>query len=193
MIRAALTGQPFEYQGRKMVVTPASTSPQSPLAHDGRQPEAAARPSRPPRARLLRRLGRHRAHRLTTQDECRKVGFEYGFSSVPGRLGFIHVSNDPDATGNGSAPRPARGADVRELATAGAALGGDRRRLHLDGGLKASGVYRVLTPDQCVEIWNEMGDEDTFILHPLMGGIPPGAGVESLHLFEADVLPRVRP
>ena len=60
-------------------------------------------------------------------------------------------------------------------------------------GLKASGVYRVLTPDECVEMWNEMGDADTFLLHPLMGGIPPELAWESLHLFESDVLPRVRP
>ena len=42
VIRAAMTGQPFEYQGRQVVVTPAATSPQSPLLTMGGS-------SRPPR------------------------------------------------------------------------------------------------------------------------------------------------
>jgi hypothetical protein len=31
------------------------------------------------------------------------------------------------------------------------------------------------------------------LLHPLMGGIPPELGWESLELFERQVLPRLRP
>jgi alkanesulfonate monooxygenase SsuD/methylene tetrahydromethanopterin reductase-like flavin-dependent oxidoreductase (luciferase family) len=192
VIRAALTGQPFEYQGRQVVVTPAATSPQSPLLTMGGSSEAAARRA----ARLG--LGFFAASADSElsgfyEDECRKVGFEYGFSSVPGRLGFVHVSNDPDADWERIGPHA-----LHEAQTYGSwQRPGQHSAVTVDDptsidSLKASGVYRVLTPDQCVELWNEMGDEDTFILHPLMGGIPPKLAWESLHLFEAEVLPRVR-
>ena len=55
-----------------------------------------------------------------------------------------------------------------------------------------SGVYRVVTPDECVELAQELGDFGTIVLHPLMGGIPPGVAWESLDLFERKVLPRLK-
>jgi hypothetical protein len=55
--------------------------------------------------------------------------------------------------------------------------------------VRKSGVYRVVTPDECVALANEMG---RVILHPLMGGIPPALGWEGLRLFESKVLPRIR-
>src|SRR2546421_213216 len=58
--------------------------------------------------------------------------------------------------------------------------------------VRKSGVYRVVTPDECVELAAELGDFGTLILHPLMGGIPPDVAWESLELFERKVLPRLR-
>ncbi len=58
--------------------------------------------------------------------------------------------------------------------------------------VRKSGVYRVVTPDECVELAKELGDFGTLILHPLMGGIPPDVAWESLELFERKVLPRLR-
>jgi len=55
--------------------------------------------------------------------------------------------------------------------------------------VRKSGVYRVVTPDECVALAQETG---RVILHPLMGGIPPTLGWEGLKLFESKVLPRIR-
>ena len=55
--------------------------------------------------------------------------------------------------------------------------------------LRSSGVYRVVTPDECVALAREHG---RVILHPLMGGLPPALGWASLELFEQKVLPRLR-
>ncbi len=55
--------------------------------------------------------------------------------------------------------------------------------------LRQSGVYRVLTPAECVALARESGH---VILHPLMGGMPPELGWESLRLFESEVLPEIR-
>ena len=51
------------------------------------------------------------------------------------------------------------------------------------------GVYRVVTPEECVALAAEVG---TLVLHPLMGGMPPELGWASLELFAAKVLPRLR-
>ena len=56
--------------------------------------------------------------------------------------------------------------------------------------VRASGKYQVLTPDEAVEHAQQQG---SFLLHPLMGGIPPEVAWESLELFERAVLPRLRP
>ena len=55
--------------------------------------------------------------------------------------------------------------------------------------LRSSGVYRVVTPDECMALAREHG---RVILHPLMGGLPPALGWASLELFEQKVLPRLR-
>ena len=39
--------------------------------------------------------------------------------------------------------------------------------------LRAEGKYRVLTPDQCVEIAKQQGPFSTFVHAPLCGGAPP--------------------
>ena len=54
--------------------------------------------------------------------------------------------------------------------------------------IKVSGIYRVVTPDECVALAREAG---TLVFHPLMGGMPPELGWESLELFASKVLPRL--
>jgi len=68
-----------------------------------------------------------------------------------------------------------------------------RSQMHVAGqtvaDVRKSGVYQILTPDQCVALAQEQG---RLILHPLMGGIPAKLGWESIELFKAKVLPRLR-
>jgi hypothetical protein len=54
--------------------------------------------------------------------------------------------------------------------------------------LKASGMWEVVTPDECAAILVRAG---SVALHPLMGGMPPELGWESLELYVDKVLPRV--
>ena len=60
--------------------------------------------------------------------------------------------------------------------------------------VRQSGLYRVVTPDECIALANELGPEGTLLLHPLMGGLAPELGWSSLEMFAARVLPKlVRP
>src|SRR5207248_393288 len=51
------------------------------------------------------------------------------------------------------------------------------------GELRASGVYRVVTPDECVALAKELGPTGSLVFHPLMGGMDIDLGWESLQLF----------
>jgi hypothetical protein len=57
--------------------------------------------------------------------------------------------------------------------------------------LRATGQYKVVTPDDLVASLQAQGDVGFALFHPLMGGIPPALGWESLRLLEHEVLPRL--
>jgi hypothetical protein len=60
-------------------------------------------------------------------------------------------------------------------------------------GIKESGVYRVVTPAECLALADELGPAGSILLHPLLSGMPPDMGWESLERFERDVLPHLTP
>src|SRR5204862_6366639 len=70
---------------------------------------------------------------------------------------------------------------------------GQRSEAHVaattEDEVRRSGVYRVVTPEECVGIAEEHG---RVLLHPLMGGLDPELGWASLRLFATEVLPRIR-
>jgi hypothetical protein len=47
----------------------------------------------------------------------------------------------------------------------------------------------VLTPDELIAMARELPAAGTVMLHPLMGGMDPELGWESLRLVESQVLP----
>jgi hypothetical protein len=49
----------------------------------------------------------------------------------------------------------------------------------------------VLSPDQCIERAKAQGDFATVVLHPMVGGMPPEVGWESMHLYVEKVLPQL--
>ena len=52
-------------------------------------------------------------------------------------------------------------------------------------------MYKVVTPDECIALADQVGDLGSITLHPLLAGMPPELGWESLELFESEVLPRL--
>ena len=105
----------------------------------------------------------------------------------------MHVAEDPEAAWAKIGPHALHEANVYESwQTPDQRSQVDVRATTVDE-VRKSGVYKVVTPDECVELANELGDFGTLLFHPLMGGIPPELAWESLELFEAKVLPRLRP
>ena len=108
---------------------------------------------------------------------------------MPNGPGFVHVSKDPERDWQRVGPHA-----LYDAQTYAAWQTPDQRsQMHVEAetidDMKRSAAYQILTPDQCVKLAEETG---RIILHPLMGGMAPELGWESLRLFEREVLPRIR-
>jgi alkanesulfonate monooxygenase SsuD/methylene tetrahydromethanopterin reductase-like flavin-dependent oxidoreductase (luciferase family) len=183
----AWTGEPFEWRGRTIIVTPVPKSPAQQLMIAGGSVKASA--ARAARLRLGfftmandPSLGEHYAA------ECEKVGFDGGFFLYPTGPSFVHVADDPERAWNDIAPYA-----LYDATSYGSWQTGDHNNVVDIGAetvddLKASGMWQVVTPDECVELAKRTG---SVALHPLMGGMPPELGWESMQLFVDKVQPRI--
>jgi alkanesulfonate monooxygenase SsuD/methylene tetrahydromethanopterin reductase-like flavin-dependent oxidoreductase (luciferase family) len=185
VMRKAWTGEPFEWRGREIRVTP--TPPSPPIVLVGGSTEKAAKRAARLRAGFFPAIG-DPALKAFYEAECEKLGFT-GFVAMPGGPGFVHVTEDPERDWARIAPHA-----LYDAQTYAAWQTPDQRsQVHVDAvtadDVRRSGVYRVVTPDECVALAQETG---RVLLHPLMGGIPPALAWESLECFASKVLPRLR-
>jgi len=185
-LRKAWTGEPFSFRGRTVRVTPRPAHP-IPILIGGSTRAAAKRAARL-RAGFLPAIG---DPELATayDEECRRLGFDGGFVMMPGGPGFVHVSRNPDADWKRIGPHA-----LYDAQTYAAWQTPDQRsQVHVEAtsveDVRRSGVYRVVTPEECIALAREHG---RLVLHPLMGGIEPQLAWESLRLFEQEVWPHLR-
>ncbi|MFM9366529.1 LLM class flavin-dependent oxidoreductase [Streptomyces sp. Da 82-17] len=186
----AWTGEPFEFRGRTVRVTPRPYTQPHPLLLVG----GSSRPA----ARRAARLGLPffpSAHLPDLdayyQEKLREYGTE-GWTMMPGaETPLLHISEDPDRTWaeygehflhEARTYASWQSKDITSAVRSGAGSVAE---------LRAEGVYRVLTPDECVAL-SESGGPDSLILHPLCGGMPLDEGWRSLHLFAERVMPRLK-
>jgi alkanesulfonate monooxygenase SsuD/methylene tetrahydromethanopterin reductase-like flavin-dependent oxidoreductase (luciferase family) len=185
VMRRAWSGEPFEWRGRTVRATPAPPSP--PMVLIGGSTEKAARRAARLHAGFFPAIA-DAALAAAYEEGCAREGFT-GFVVMPGGPGFVHVSDDPERDWARIAPHALYDAQTY----AAWQPPGQRSQVHVAGNtldeLRRSGVYRVVTPDECVALAGEVG---ALVLHPLMGGMPPALGWQSLELFAAEVLPRLR-
>jgi alkanesulfonate monooxygenase SsuD/methylene tetrahydromethanopterin reductase-like flavin-dependent oxidoreductase (luciferase family) len=186
VLRQAWTGEPFAWRGRTIRVTPKPASP--PMILVGGSTPAAARRAARLRAGFFPAIGDPTL--VDVYDaECRRHGFDGGFAMLPGGPGFVHVSEDPERDWARIGPHALYDAQSYHAWQ----TPDQRSQVHVAArtvdDVRHSGVYRVVTPEECVALAAEVG---TLVLHPLMGGMPPALGWAGLELFAAKVLPRLR-
>ncbi|MDX3097326.1 LLM class flavin-dependent oxidoreductase [Streptomyces sp. ME19-03-3] len=187
----AWTGEPFAFRGRTVRVTPRPhSSPHPPLIVGGSSRAAARRAARfglPffPSAHLpdLETYYREQLAEHGTQGWC---------LMPPPRLPLLHLSEDPDRTWaeygrhlfhEAVTYASWQPAGIRSAVRSTAACPEELRR---------EGVYRVLTPDECVAFAGaSTGPAAALVLHPLCGGMPVEEGWRSVRLFAERVLPRL--
>src|SRR6266542_4711348 len=91
----AWTGEPFEWRGRTVQVTPKPKTQPHPLIFMGGSSEAAARRAARLKLPFFPALGDERLVEWY-RDEAAKVGFDQPFCLLPHGPGFVHVTEDPD-------------------------------------------------------------------------------------------------
>lgn len=186
-LKNAWSGEPFEWQGMTIQVTPRPVQRPHPPIHMGGASKVAAR-----------RAGRYADYFLPSKPELFDVYREARLEAGRGDPGdppksiLVWVAEDPDAFWENFGPHALHennsygrwyeetGAwntyvtakDVNELR--------DMKR------------YRVVTPDWLIERTKRMGPEDDVTLHPLVGGLDPEHSWASLRLVENKVLPELR-
>ncbi|MFF7392648.1 LLM class flavin-dependent oxidoreductase [Streptomyces scabiei] len=181
----AWTGEPFTYRGRTVRVTPRPGTEPHPLLLVGGSSKAAAR-----RAARLGLPFFPSAHLPELEAYYKERLVEYGtggWTMMPAaETPLLHVAEDPDrawAEYGGHFLHEARtyaswqSAGIRSAVRSGAATVAE---------LRAEGVYRIVTPDECVAL-----GLDSYVLHPLVGGMPVEEGWRGLRLFAERVLPRL--
>lgn len=188
--RAAWTGEPFDWQGRTVLVTPTPATPGGPMILVGGKTEVAAR-----RAARLRcpfaPASADEALVAAYRAECERTGYEGTAIGVggPSRPGFVMVSEEPEETWQAVLPHIDYDAETyaswQDDAVRSDWVVPDRSS---EEGTRTAGRYVVVSPEECVELIRRDGG---ITLHPLMGGIAPDMAWSSLQLFEARVLPSV--
>jgi alkanesulfonate monooxygenase SsuD/methylene tetrahydromethanopterin reductase-like flavin-dependent oxidoreductase (luciferase family) len=186
VLRSAWSGEEFEYRGRRLRITPRPLRPRGPALLMGGATKAAAR--------RAARLGDafipvDPALWPTYEAECRSLGRDPGPRPPAGGPLFVHVADDPDAAWARIAPHALHEANSYGAWLATADEGPARYTPTDDAdALRASGVYAVWTPDECIAHVRSTG---SLGLHPLMGGLPPRLAEESLDVVAAKVLPHL--
>lgn len=186
VLKRAWTGEPFEHDGETVRVTPRPAQrPRPSITLGGASPATARRAARiaddyQPLADRLYEL---------YLDELDALGRPRPAAKPPisGGPQFVHVSDDPERDWALIAPHALHESNSYAEWAAGA-RGSVYAAATDPDELRAAGRYVVLTPDEAVALAVE---RRSLTLKPLMGGMPPDLGWESLECAAASVLPRL--
>ena len=184
-ILTALKGEPFEYKGREVLVSPKPVSDPSSLISVGGSVEISAK--------RAARLGlpfvpavRDDSLENTYYAEAREVGYENPMCMMPSGPGMVMVSEDPERLWSEIGENL-----IYDAVTYAAWQYQDQRSSwHVEGTsideLKKGGQHLIVTPEECVDLVRSSG---VAVLHPLVGGLDPEIGWESLELVANRVIP----
>jgi alkanesulfonate monooxygenase SsuD/methylene tetrahydromethanopterin reductase-like flavin-dependent oxidoreductase (luciferase family) len=189
-MKQAWRGEPFEYEGRRVQVTPRPLTPGGPaLFMGGNAPEAVRRAARLGMGMLT--MGGNRALDALYQQACAEYGTEpqLFINPVGDSPSTCFIAHDLDEAWREIGPYMLHDAEMyaswfqsMDSITKSSALTVDALRAE-------NGNYRILTPDEAVARIRQHG---ALMLQPLCGGLPPRIAWKSLELLASDVLPRVR-
>ncbi|MEW2083074.1 LLM class flavin-dependent oxidoreductase [Streptomyces sp. NPDC005283] len=182
----AWTGEPFEYRGRTVRVTPRPYTQPHPLLLVGGSSQAAAR--RAARFGLPFFPSAHLPELEAYYHERRAEYGTEGWTMMPAaKTQLLHIAQDPDRTWAEYGEHFLHEARMYASWQSKDIRSAVRSRATTVEELRREGVYRIVTPDECAETGGE-----SLVLHPLCGGLPLDEGWRSLHLFAESVLPRLK-
>jgi len=185
-LHKAWTGEPFEWKGKTIRVTPRPVQRPGPPIWMGGASRAAAR-------RVARYadvfLPAHQDLLATYHEELKKLGRKPPATRYRRRSMMVWVAEDPDRfwAEFGPSALHENNAYGKWYAEWGA-WNGYLTEAGTDA-LRATGRYPVVTPDELVARIEELDGEATVMFHPMAGGAEPELAWESLQLVENRVIP----
>jgi alkanesulfonate monooxygenase SsuD/methylene tetrahydromethanopterin reductase-like flavin-dependent oxidoreductase (luciferase family) len=186
VLRQAWTGEPFEYEGRTVSITPRPYQrPNPPLLIGGGSSAAAKRAAQ---------MGDGFAPHLPEawehyRQELSERGRPDPGPRAPSAARFLYVAEDPELAWSELWPYLMHDLNsYAEFASQADEETGFERVDDLDG-LRRSPHYQIVTPKQCLELAGQMGPHGSITFHPMAGGMPPKLSWAGLRRFEQDVLP----
>jgi alkanesulfonate monooxygenase SsuD/methylene tetrahydromethanopterin reductase-like flavin-dependent oxidoreductase (luciferase family) len=186
-ILRALSGERFEVDGRPVFVRPLPIQKPEDIVLVGGGVEASAKRA----ARFGLGLAPLRPDLLNIYDvECRRLGREPGRKFSPAGLSNVHLSREPEKTWSKVMPH-LRHVVVEYAKWAEAEPSANspfRGLLADDEALKRCGIFNVMTPEELVErAPSAVGEFGSVSFAPLLGGMAPELGWESLALLESAI------
>ncbi|WP_432841480.1 LLM class flavin-dependent oxidoreductase [Dactylosporangium sp. CA-092794] len=186
----AWTGEAFDHQGVRVLVRPTpARRPRPPIYIGGSLRASALRAARygdnylPAGDATLFEVYRQERERL---------GLPVGEPPPVRGPMFVHVTRDPEADWPVIGPAVLYAANsYADWATERGGGGGSYTRTADLDALRRNPSYRLVTPAECVEMAETLGDGGELIFQPLFGGIEPERAWRSLRLFESAVLPEL--
>lgn len=189
-LKQAWRGEPFEYEGRRVRVTPLPLTPGGPaLFMGGNVPEAVRRAARFGMGMLT--MGGNPALGALYERACAEYGTkpQLFINPIGDTPSTCFIARDVDEGWREIGPYMLHDAEMyaswfREMGSITKSTAPSVEALRAENG-----NYRILTPDQAVARIRQHG---ALMLQPLCGGLPPAIAWRSLELLASEVLPRVR-
>ncbi|MGO9876155.1 MAG: LLM class flavin-dependent oxidoreductase [Acidimicrobiia bacterium] len=186
----AWQGEPFEWRGRTVRVTPKpATTPHPMLLVGGGVPAAARRAAR---LRLpMLPMNTDQVVRDAYFEEGTRVGYKGLVVETVGPT-FVHVADDPDRAWSQIGPYVLYEAQTyASYQTPGQHSTPGVNAKTVDD-LRASAQFVVGTPEQVRTRLEQVPPDGSVTLSPLAGGLPPDLAWASLELFASQVMPYLR-
>jgi alkanesulfonate monooxygenase SsuD/methylene tetrahydromethanopterin reductase-like flavin-dependent oxidoreductase (luciferase family) len=185
VLRAAFSGQPFEYHGRTVHITPAPFRPGGPSIILG----GSSRPAAERAARIADGFIPSIPEVWTFyRDAVQKLGRPDPGPSPIGANQVVALAEDPNKGWEQMAPFFLHETNAYGMWQAQDDIASPFHNVEDVDELRTTGQYRVLAPEQFVEE-QKAAPFPYAMFHPLCGGMPIDLAWSSLHLFENEVLP----
>jgi alkanesulfonate monooxygenase SsuD/methylene tetrahydromethanopterin reductase-like flavin-dependent oxidoreductase (luciferase family) len=185
VLRAAFSGEAFEYRGRTVHITPAPFRPGGPSIILG----GSSRPAAERAARIADGFIPSIPEVWTFyRDAVQKLGRPDPGPSPIGANQVVALAEDPDKGWEQMSPFFLHETNAYGMWQAQDDIASPFHNVDDVDELRTTGQYRVLAPEQFVEE-QKAAPFPYAMFHPLCGGMPIDLAWSSLHLFEHEVLP----
>ena len=193
VLRRALAGENFVWEGRQIHVTPRPVQqPHPPIYVGGAVPASARRAAKLGDGFMPTMMTPQLSQ--TYIDACTELGKAPGpIIDVVSGPQFIHVSEDPEAAWARIAPHALYETNMYFKWLQKTATAGPFEAIADASALRQSGRYRVVTPDECVALVESRWRENAVLMmNPMLAGLDAELAWSSLELFASKVMPRLK-